>query len=94
MSRSACCDILWSMGIKESLRRIAREITGTGPDWPPCPACGGYCDLFPPQRSEAPSRSECVPVERIYGHGCPGREERLRTHAVPRCEYQERARDL
>ena len=91
LSQPARCDILWSMGIKESLRRMARKVAGTGPDWPPCPRCGGYCDLVPERDSEAPSRTECVPVELIYGHGCPERAERLRAHAAPRSEYQKRA---
>ena len=80
------------MGLKGTLKKLARRLPGVGPDWPPCPRCGGYCDLVPDRRSgTTSSRKECVPVERIYGHECAERGARLRVYASRRSEYQKRA---
>ena len=84
------------MGFRDALRRLAREAFGSGPSWPPCPACGGYCDLqtdpeTAPAKDPACSPSTCVPVDLVYRNACPGREERLKENVERRLEYQERA---
>lgn len=70
---------------------------GSGPDWPPCEDCGGYCDLNSASEEIMPeahssSWKTCVPVGRIYASNCSERERRLGENVEKRYVYKQRAR--